>query len=366
MWSFGIFDALTGNSVDDVFPAAGNWRTSSTAIGSGQHKFHLRDAATRVPQSVARNLFADWSRVLVVMDGGVPVYAGIILKTEYDKDTGVLTVEHSELRLIYSKRHVYGVDEYNSTAQIQVVGKSPKGLLLAVIKAASYRPVPGNWTLPMRFPADEAGGVSKTWFHYQLMKAEDMITEVGRMAGAVDFYLQPKLDANGRLFWDVILGSPRLPGATIDAPTTVPEPIITGLREVRDAARRLTGVLMVGKGSEMDIRVGKAGATVAPTIPYLDDSRSAKATDNQFELNALATSEMGVHEFPVAQYEFKLTHTRDADGSELFKLSDCVPGARVLVETRDDEWLYDGQKTFYVLGVSGDMSRTVTPEVQEL
>jgi len=366
MWSFGIYDLLTGNSLDDVFPAAGSWRTSSTAVGSGQHKFQLRDEATKVPRSVARDLFQDWSRVLVVMDDGVPVYAGIILRTEYDKDTGVLTVDHSELRLIYSKRHAYGVDEYNSTAQIQVVGKSMSGLLLAVIKTASYRPVPGNWTLPMRFPADSAGAISKTWFHYQLMKAEDMITEVGRMAGAVDFYLQPKLDVNGKLFWDVILGSPKLPGAIIDAPTNVPEPVITGLREVKDAARRLTGALMVGKGSEMDIRVGKAGATVTPTIPYLDDSRSAKATDVQAELNSLATAEMGVHEFPVAQYEFKLTHAFDAGGEELFKLSDCVPGARVLVENRDDEWLDDGQKTFYVLGVSGDMSRTVTPEVQEL
>lgn len=369
MWSYAIHSTLTGAHRFDVFPSVGTWRRTFSAVGSGSHEFQLRadfdddmsDAEWAAHRAWWKAETQEWGRTLVVKWNGVPLYAGLIVFRKYSKTTGVLTLEHQEIRAIFTRRHLYGVDEFDPNSVDAPQNKSLRGLIRAVVIAATFRDLPGSlWTLPVSYPADEAGPHSKLWEHWKLLKAEDILAELKGMEGAPDVDFVPRILPDGRLRWELVIGTPRLPGALIDLPASVDQPALTNLLWEESAERQVTGTLMIGTGSGPKIRVGKAGSTVPVSIPYLDDSRTAKQADDETDLNSLAAGEQAQFQSPIEQWGFDLVATEDLDVGSL------IPGARLRVSTFRDEWLDDGAHDFYLVGLAGNTGLRLTPEVQPL
>lgn len=357
LWTFFIVDTNTGVRQLKVFPAAGSWRRVINGAGSGSHSFRLRTKSARaVGRAGWRALTQPWARTLVVCWAGVPVYAGIIQGRNWDTVSGTLTVQHSEVRSIFSRRHPFGVNAYE-TGTLTVTNRSLRGALRAVIMAGaglgSWR-----WNLPFVYPDDEAGTYSKTWSNFSFPLIEEMISDIQDLDGGPDIDFRPQWAADGSLQWAVRIGSPRLAYNVFEWQASAPQSGVTELSVTEDASKQLTGVLTIGEGSEAAIKWGRAPESAGSQIPYLDTSRPYTSESSQANLDSFARAELATYREPTTQYEMTVLAPQYPGANEL------VPGSTVRLGVTADEFLDDGFKSLYLLGLSGDMSAKLKLEVQ--
>jgi len=360
MWSFGIYDTITGQPLADVFPSDGRWRRA-ISDGSGSHTFRVGDAGRGFPASTWRDLMQPNARTLAVRWAGAVVYAGMILDSAYNRTSGTLTVNHTDIRALFSQRLTFGVSTYGG-GNLTVSNRSAAGAVRAILDRA-VNSWGSTWRLPFDLPADSSGSLSFTWHNYEWSTIEDLLRQVEALGYQVD--LQPYLDANGWLRWQTRVGAP-LTGAQFEFPLTVDHPIVSNLTVRTDGAKQLSGCFYMGKGTEADMRFGEAGFVSGPTIPVRDAARSAKDVSDGDRLNSMAMTDLVEHRSPIVQWDFSLVATQDDSGNELLDIAALQPGARIRLENYGDPFLADGATNHLVLGLSGDMSRTVEPEVQPI
>lgn len=360
MWSFAIHDTITGQPLADVFPSAGSWRRS-LGQGSGSHTFQLLDAATKLDASTWRDLTQPNARTLAVKWLGKPVYAGLLLSSEYDHDKGTLTVSHSDVRALFGQRLTFGVSTFGG-GDLSVAGKSAAGVVRAILDRA-VNSWGSTWRLPLDLPADGAGTYSFTWHNYEWITIDDLLKQIEALGFQID--LAPYLDANGWLRWQARVGSP-LTGTQLEFPVTVEKSAVSDLTVRTDGTRQLSGCFYMGKGTEADMRFGEAGFVAGPTIPVRDAARSAKDVADTNHLNDMAMTDLVMHRSPIVQWDFSLVAEQDKAGNELLDVAAVQPGARIQLECYGDPFLADGSTNYLVIGVSGDMTRTLKPEVQPL
>ena len=352
MWSHVICDLSTGVKQLPVFPADGSWRTGlNGAIGSGSHSFKLRDSKTRLPAGTWRGLVAPWSRVLVVCWGGVPQYAGLISGHDWDRDSGTLQVRHQELRALLSRRLVTGTGSYSAGGFFEVAGKSLRGVGRAIVaRATAGTPGDGHY-VPVVFPADEAGGVTRRWWFYELANAEDMLTEIQDTDGGPDVYLRPRWSTAGTLEWVLEIGSPNVSGPTVEWAVDAPKSPAVGVSQATSADKTLTGVIGIGKGSEQDLLLGFAGGL--GTFPIrLDGTRQYKTLDTPAALDAAAMGELRTVEHPTVQIGVKSAPAKVA-------LPDVRVGSTLRLRVSGDEFMADGTAVTKVIGVSGSVGSSM-------
>lgn len=358
MWSYALHASLSGAPLLDVFPADGEWRRSCTAVGYGSHTFQLRDAKTALPAAVWRAETRPWARTLVVLWDGVPVYAGLITGRGYNRDTGVLTVRHHELKQLLKRRFQFAFEEFNPGSPLEVVGKSHRGMIRALVRAGMYRDAAPFWTMPIDYPADEAGTLSRTWWHYQAKTIEEMIAEIERTEFAPEWDFRPKY-VDGFLRWDLVIGTPRLPGTLFEV-AEAPETPGVNVTWDEDGLEQATGGLVLGEGSEADVKWAIQGNRDAPDKPWLDRMWPEKSVGDTNQLQRLATGWMDQHERLRGAYSASIVA---GDG---VPFADMQPGARIRLHSHDDPFLEDGEKDLYVLGATGNMTSVLTPEVVAL
>lgn len=358
MWSFWIVDTQSGDKQLQVEPSDGRWRAVINGIGQGTHAFQLRDTRTALPRATWQGLVRPWARTLVVCWDDTPLYAGVILRHRWDRTSGVLTVEHSELRVIFSRRFSFMVPTHTPGGSFTLSGKSLRGLVRGVVARGAHS-IPGdNWHLPVVLPADEAGSQSRTWFNYLFTSIEEMVTEVQNTDGGPDVHLQPRWSAAGKLEWLLRLGTPKLTGGTFEYNASAQASSATDVTQVTDATKQLSGVFALGAGSEEDMRVGKAGGLAGTDIPDMDTSRSFKDKDVISELDGLALSELKTFREPTVQVGFGTLATETPGADAL------VLGWTLRLWVDGDEFMNDGWRTSYLVGMSGDMSMRVGLEIQ--
>lgn len=357
MWSYWIVATQSGVKQLQVVPSAGRWRTVMNGVGDGEHTFPLRDTLTALPRSTWQGLAQPWARTLVVCWDDTPVYAGVILKSKYERATGMLELTHSELRVIFSRRMSFMVPTFTPSGSFTLSSKSLRGLVRGVVAKGAIS-VPGDdWHIPVVLPADEGGSESRTWFTYNFDSIESMITELQDTDGGPDVHLSPRWSTSGTLEWVLRIGTPALTGVTVEWNATANSDALE-LVQTMDATKQVTGMFALGNGSEQDMKVGKSPNVGIPgsDIPNLDTTRPFKSVDNVTELNALALGELKAFREPTTQFSVSTL----ASGV----LPALVVGSTIKVWVDGDEFMNDGWRTGYLLGMSGDTSEKIGLEIQ--
>jgi len=361
VWSYFIHDTLTGARRAPVTPSAGSFGTMISDIGGGSHTFQVRSSDMNAADW--KSLTYPWANTLVQCWDGVPVYAGLLLGRTLNRNTGTLTVQHKELRLLLNRRFPFRVGgERIIAGTLALRDKSLRGLIVEIVRSGvSKLNGDDGWNLPVALPAPEGGNFDATLYAYDFVTIENGIAEVEGRDGGPDVVFEPRL-IEGRLDWLLRVGGPRLDGRTLTYPMNVPEPRLFDVQVTDDGSEMLTGVFAIGKGSEADMRVGEAGFRGNPVarIPYLDSSRSLKEIDDVRELESHGVGELAAHGQPTTQWEMK-TRADVAPGLAQLRL-----GSILRMRYQDDWWEPDGDIDQYLIGISGGVTNTITLDVQPL
>lgn len=360
MWSYAIHDTREGTLIDIVRPATVSWTRRLNGRGTGSASFVLSDPGVLIePQSTLRAVFDDNRRTFVVKWGEGPgahvAYAGVITDSDYDKDTQTLTVNFTEIRMLFGKRHTGGVNQYGSFWNLTITGKSPAGAVRAILDKGLTPS--SNWALPIDLPADGAGSVSMKVDYFAVRSIEDLIAEVEGRGFQVDF--RPYLTAAGLLRWEArVLSDTAYEGVT-DLPVSPRESSVTGLKVKKNGAKRVTGILAIGEGRG-EVMLSAWAGTGGGVIPIRDERRDAKKVKTLDALQAFADAELAKWQNSVEQWSFAV---QLGDAIE----PDALQPARLLrMDVRGDVWLPDAVYTMRVVALAGGTGLSVTPEVQSV
>ncbi|KKX97743.1 hypothetical protein [Microbacterium sp. Ag1] len=331
VWSHEIRDALTGRLQLPVFPVDWSWRTGKVP-GSGSHTFWTRTSG--ISDEVWGDLVQPWSRCIVVSWDGQPVYAGLITDPELDETTGELTVPHIEFANLLKGRLVYGQAAFARDGVFNVSGKSARSAISAVVQWATQG-APGYNYPVVGFLGHEPGPIAKSWPYYELASADKMLAELTNSDGAPDVYFRPRLSSLGLLEWALEIGTPTLPGPTVEWVVGAPKSPAIGTKTKLIGSGVKTGIIAVGAGHEHDTILGFAGGL--NTFPVrLDAVRMHKTVADAAELDALAMGSLRPIQKPIVQVsvtsalaEIALPNVRVGTGINLLRSNGVFAGGGV-------------------------------------
>lgn len=365
MWRFSIHDTISGAKLLDVQPSSGSWRRVLGGGGQGQHTLQLRAAGEGLPQNVARQLSEPNAASLAVCWDDACLYAGAVIDVGYARSSGVLTLGHNEgIREILRNRTTFGVGAISGigpgygSGDLVVSGRSAAGAVRAILQRGAGQ-WGGLWALPIDLPPDGAGPISFTWRRWDFHMIDELLEQVEALGYEIDF--RPYLTAAGALRYQTVVSS-KITAGTLEFVATAEKTPVTGLKVKRDGSKQLTGVFMLGKGTEDKMLKGGAGNFPGPTIPVRDAVRSQKAVADVDRLNEMAAADLAAHRYPVEQWDFSLV--AETDDGEALDVGALIPGVTIRMLTSGDEFIPDGVHEMRMVAVGGDMTRTLKPEVQ--
>lgn len=363
MWSYMIHEFRTGAPVMRVEPSACSWTRRLTGTGTGSFELKLRDSLTAIPRAMVRDILTENRMALAVRwgTGATPhvAFAGFITGATYDLDTGTISAALAEPKTIFNKRMTGGVNQYGVPWDLTITNRSLAGAVRAIL-ARAMAPS-SEWALPLDLPADGAGTYSRKVAYWETVTIADLITEVEKQGVTVDF--RPYVTSAGVLRFNVRVLGPTSTSGSTDLPVTVPESRVVGLSVSRDAARQVTGVLVVGKGTGKNMKTAYAptGGSRATLLPVRDEKRdTAKDIDDVAQLQEIAKAEYAKWKDPVEQWSFSVRLDDELT-------PDLVQPARLLrMDVRGDEYLLEDVYQQRVIALAGDMTLAVKPEVQRV
>ena len=357
MWAVRAFATRSGTSPQILEPASCRWTRRITGAGSGQFSFALRDSDA-LPRDTMRTLLRPNGRTLAAMWGDHVAYAGIIKSTSYDRESGFVTAETMEIRALLDKRMTGGVNQYGAPWNRSYTGRSAAGAVRAVLQWAQSPS--SEWTLPIDLPPDGAGPLERQVDFFETMTINDLISEIEDEAGVtVDF--RPYVTSGGLLRWETRVIGPETVYGVTDLPVTVEGSRVTNLQVVEDGSNQVTGILALGNGTGEDMLTAYAptGGSGATAIPVRDEKRTAKDTKKKANLQRFADAEYAKWSVVREAWAFSTVVDDNLTPDML------APGRQLRMDVRGDEWLTDGLRTRRVISLSGDLSMTLTPEVDD-
>lgn len=294
-----IQDLVTGQK-DGVEPVDQDWGRVFKGVGDGSHTFVVQDSV--YPREIWWDLLkTDWSRLLIVAwedptdsARNRPLYAGVITGAD-PNDDGTVTVQHTELAAFLDARLSF----VNVTDPALVLaGRSLRGQLLQLFVTAITGP---RRSLPLHFTSfDEAGSAPDLVANpYEVLTIQDLVDRVVNSNGGPDWDWRPEWSFESELQFDVRVGTPTLAGPLLEFNVTAAKPGQMSFTARTDGAKRASKVWSVGKGSEADMRIGRAD--VAGTSPALERVRPFKDEADVDVLNGLALAEAQAFRFDTVQ-----------------------------------------------------------------
>ena len=359
-WTYEIVDTRSGVRQSRVFPASGSWKRVLNGSGSGQHTFQLGDRA--MTRESWRALTNPWTRTLVVCRNGLPVYAGLITSRPYDYDTTTLTVHHSDIRFLLSSRFPFGVTSYHGGTLV-CTSLSLRSIAGRVVQAGLLGPR-DTYPLPIVLPTlTEVGSVSRTYDAWNFQTVADALDDLQKTDGGPDIDFEPRWSTTGTLEYVMRTGTPATPllgGNLFDFNMAGTEPPLTGVGVLEDGSAQVSGVFILGQGSEADMIVGgiPAGTELPGIIPARDVTQAFKTVTTEAAAGAMAVAASAALYGLTKQWDFKMV-ANDAVPIESLRL-----GSTLRLNFLNDPWIADGWSSLRLIGLSGDMSETVTPIVQ--
>ena len=353
MWDVRVFDTITGDYQFTVDAADAYWTTRLNGTSTSQVRVPLRGQG--FSSAFSRGLFAVNARTVAVVHTatGVVMSAGFITKTVYDRTDGVLTVNTADIRDLFKQRMGFGVGSWNTTGTLTVTNRTRSGAARAIVSRAMRDGAEPAWALPIDLPTDGSGTITRTWEYYRFLTMHDLLVEIEDTGAEVWF--DPYL-SGGNLRWATRVGAPYTSG-TADLPISPNDTAASGVKVTTDGSQQLTGVIYGGNGTEADTLTAWAGEGPY-TIPIRDAYRTQKDVDQLAQLQRVADADFAEHRDPTVQWTLTVDMNGDVTPAQV------RPGRILRTITKGDEWIPDGITEQRVIGVSGTLDSTVTPEVQ--
>lgn len=349
-----VHDTISGARLRRVFPAGGSWTSKVDGVGESSLSFHLLDPRWGMDRGTARDLFQSNKRTLVVTWGSHVESATVNSTPTWDRDAGVLTVQGRSVREFPSQRMTFGVDNY-ANGDLTITNRTHAAAVRAILTRMTQWGA--DWALPLDLPADASGAYSKAVKNYDVALIESLLGQIEAEGYEIGF--RPYLDANYALRYQVQVAPQIAVGGATTLPVSVKKSRVKSFKVIEDGSSLLTGVFVVGNGTEADMSTGWAGTGGVSGMPIRDASISAKDVRDVGALNRTAAAELAARVSPVVQRSFSV-QLDDSFSPELVS-----PGRLLDMDIRGDGWVLDGSSRFRVVSVRGDYgSLTVSPEVQ--
>lgn len=349
-----VHDTISGIRLRRAFPLSGTWTSKVDGVGDSTLAFKIGDARWGFDRATARDLFQSNKRTLVVTWGDHVESATVNATPEWDRDTGVLTVKGRSVREFASQRMTFGVNNY-ANGDLTITNRTHAAAVRAIlIRMTQWS---ADWALPLDLPADAAGTYSKPVKNYDVAFIESLLGQIEAEGYEIGF--RPYLDANFALRYQVQVSPQVTVGAATLLPVSVKKSPVKGLRVTEDGTQLLTGVFVVGNGTEADMTSGWAGTGGSSGMPIRDASITVKDVRDTAALTRIASAELAARVSPIVQRSFSV------QVGETFSPELVSPGRLLDMDVRGDSWLLDGMSRFRVISTRGEYgSLTVSPEVQ--
>lgn len=349
-----VHDTVTGVRLRRVFPSGGSWTSKVDGVGDSSLTFRLLDPRWGLDRATARDLFQPNKRTLVVTWGSHVESATVNSTASWDRDTGVLTVQGRTVREFASQRLTFGVDNY-ANGDLTITNRTHAGAVRAILTRMTQWNT--DWALPLDLPADASGTYSKAVKNYDVAFIESLLGQIEAEGYEIGF--RPYLDANYSLRYQVQVSPQITVGGATTLPISVKKSRVKSFKVVEDGAALLTGVFVVGNGTEADMSTGWAGTGGVSGMPIRDASISAKDVRDGAALTRTAAAELAARVSPIVQRSFSV------QVDEEFSPELISPGRLLDMDVRGDGWTPDGVARFRSVSLRSDYgSLTVSPEVQ--
>lgn len=368
--TFRLHKTITGEPLSIPVKAPGRWKQSMTAVGAGRHTISL--AGTKFTRADWQDATKPWVRSLSCWQDGVVKYGGMIVDYDWDHDGKLLTLDTVTPDAILRDRYPFGVGTYLTDPDFVVTSASLRSAAERAIRRVTGGFGGAEWEMPFRFQnLTEAGTFSKTWTKDEWAKASDIVDLIRKMVGGPDIATVPYSDA-GYLKYDVLTGTPRVAGETIDLPLSVRNSRASGLHTIGSGQSMASGVFARAAGAGEDRKVGLAGyfsgvPTDAPEMLVRDVATNGVATKEQSVANSHAQAYLDLNTWMTKQRQFDLNVER-RNKQPAFPIADLKLGTRFNARFSGDEYEDAFSQLLYTVALSYDSSKpnTFSPEVQKL
>lgn len=352
-WRVWSVDTRTGQK-QKVIPVSGfTWSCALNEGSSGTATVLLDNQNTRgfdwwdLLDVVRRTLVIEWD--------GHPVYAGVIWSWDYDYSTKRITVNHSDIWSLLTRRLLFTGYSNLMKQKFTLASASLWDLARGVVEAGTA----GAYSLPIFYQGTTSGGRSRTWYGYELPVVADELQAIIEAEGGPDVVFDPRWSTNGKvleyLMWDGSEG----PNGLIPVNLSANQKMLHGLRIKRDASEVATVVIGTAEGSEEDLEYEVASTGGSP-YPHLVKDLSMPKEKSPQMLYDRTWAELSAVAEPVEQWSANM------NASDAFRVTMVKLGRMFDLYSYGDQMVTDGHHMMRVIQYSGDLSETVKLEFQEV
>lgn len=363
MWSYAMYDTITGVRQGPIVPASFTFSRRINEGGSGSMSLVI--PVEGLSRDVLRGLLTPWSRTIVAMWNGYPIYAGLI--TSSNRSGNTVTFTHKDIRALLAKRSTFGSNGYSGNQEINhnlPLENYPLSVMVAFLIWAATEGPTANFGVPIYIAQGKitnalvhslphSGTDSRTYFDYEFTFVGAAIAEIQDAGLEVDF--QPRFSSAGALEY-LLNAGPTLPGPSFDFNMSAPEQVLFDVQSREDGEKQSNVLYSVGKGSEMDMRVTTSRGT--PSVPAMERKESYKEIDDFAVLQAHSDANLAAFKNATSQFDMSI-HAHALTGIQAMPL-----GSVLDLEYRGDPWEADGHKVMRLVGFAGDMSTKIKLETQ--
>lgn len=367
MYSCFITDLITGVIQAPVDPSKWSWSRVLNGTGSGTAEFQV-SAAMDHPLDW-EDLFTPWSRVFVVCEEGVVIYAGVITGADDVEGTNstVTTIQHSDIRAVLDRRTTFGSNGYSGSIAdgvLPLVNITYERIAAWLMWAGVTAPALVNpaFALPIFYPEKDTstggGTESRTYYDYQLQMIGAALQEIQNSDGGPDIDFLPYWTPSNTLAWQMRVGTtanPQLTGAVLDFNMTTSKHGLSDVKRTRDGSRMGNFIYAVGEGSEVDMKVASQHA--ATSGPALERVMQYKKIGDQGQLQSHADADTLAYADPTYQWSYTLA-PESIQYQPLGTIHRLYYDGHVRFP--------DGYQNLRVIAWAGDETRKVTPTLQPI
>lgn len=352
-WNAYIVSSNGSGEKVKVDASAFPWARSKNHGESGRATFHLGDS--RVADVIGLQSTYPGQKIAVLDWDGTAVYAGFIWEAEYDYDTKVLTCDHADIWSLWERRYVLGDRTANAAkSKLTYSGLTLTTIAKRVVQAGTTGE---NYGMPIFYPADLAGGSSRTYYGYDMLTVADALQDLMDADGGPDIDFSPQWLEDGTLGWTMrAAGDITFEGGDFDFAAEDP-----GARKlkIRTSAKDLTNrVYGIGEGTEVDTLVRVSTSANLEAGIALETAESFKDVKSGAELQSLAQEAIRVNNGTTRQAGFEVL----AGG--VYPVSSFRPGMIVRWNVRNDPYFTEGYRPWECIKYSGSLDDWVTLEFQ--
>lgn len=334
-----IVSAETWRPLMEVKPLSGSWSRARNAGRGGQMTVQVRgDEYAQDVRRLDTWPFQRW----VVVEWASPgsedyrvLYAGAILNPRYSWLTGQLSISHTDIWAMWTRRLVLASRTASAaTEHLKWTGMS-LGMLAKRAVAAGLDPREShlNYALPVVLPADVPGTVDRTVYGYNFETVQDLLDEVLESEAGPNIDFRPRWSSEGTLEWVMEFNANG--SVVFDYDLDAEDSPVKDLEYALDGSHLANFLYGVGEGSEKKTLVRISDAQETPYIA-LEDVESFKEVSKLDRLQRLTTGSRLARDGAIRTMTMKVT----ADGPP--KVTDLRVGASVRWKAEVDKYFLSG------------------------